>query len=245
MYLPKDKSNFLETVLVSNVYIALRKQETRWYANSEERKIKIGDIPFWELDSPWVYIKGDSRPCRQLTIMFKAGNFVPTRCLSCWKTVIRPQTVSQLIALLEFMEKLQYPSKCGLEEREFVFGHYGGYFYSNSLEDGKTRSREVKPLIYECVGKVPVYLKRFCTEFELKLCPGNSENYKQDNAQKKLEQKCLHRMDMTYPKTPQPDDLKELLVARWIRMAYSYGDITALEFNEGQPLSKQCQTYEF
>jgi hypothetical protein len=51
-------------------------------------------------------------------------------------------------------------------------------------------------------------------------------------------------MDNIHIGNQQPDDLKELLIARWIRKAYSIGDPTALEFNEGKPFLN-TQTYDW
>lgn len=245
MYLPEDKSNFVKTITSENPYFGLGPELAVYHINAVERKLKVGNAYVFDIESPWIHVNQGKYQCKNLMRIASGAKFVPSPCLDCYKTVVRPHNVKQLIALLELMEELQYQSKCGVEERPYVFGNYGGYFYSRGLEAGQARSREVKPLIHERIGEMPVYLKRFCTEFEMNLCPGKSGTYEQTDAQKKMEKKLFHRMDMKLYGDLQPDDLKELLVARWIRMAYSWGDITSLEFNNGEPLGPQPQIYEF
>jgi hypothetical protein len=161
MNLPKDKSNLLETIVSNSPYLSLGDRLPGMQLDAADHKLKLGTLPRFHFEEPWVHIKGNSQPCHELMTIALGATFIPSPCLDCWKTVVRPQTVKQLIALYELMEELQYPSKCGLEERDYVFGYYGGYFYSRSLEDGKARTREVAPLIKERVGDIPIYLKRF------------------------------------------------------------------------------------
>ena len=71
-------------------------------------------------------------------IAFKAAGkkWVPSKCMGCWKVVVRLKTLKQLFSLLQLQMRMGRPSKCGIEVRESVNGLYGGYFYNHSLEEG-------------------------------------------------------------------------------------------------------------
>ncbi|NIS52984.1 MAG: hypothetical protein GWN94_18065, partial [Phycisphaerae bacterium] len=68
--------------------------------------------------------------------------------------------------------------KCGWEDRDWVHGNYGGYFYCNSKEVGLQRLETVRNAVRKNVDygdKIDIFLKRYCTEFELKW--GDSAKY--------------------------------------------------------------------
>ena len=50
--------------------------------------------------------------------------------------MVRPNTIQQLFQLSAVQAELKMPCKCGIETRQYVKGHYGGYFYNRILYDG-------------------------------------------------------------------------------------------------------------
>lgn len=246
MKLPNYKNRLLTELLSRDILTPLAKVSGGAYyidPLTNKFKVKLRERNF---DGDWIHNnnphEGDCVVYRQI---FSAFTFVPTYCLDCYKLVVRPQTVKELIQLWELQEELGLPAKCGWESRDWVHGNYGGYFYARGLEHGKQLEKELVPIIKEKCGDVPIHLKRFCTEFEYRLCPGATSKYLQPKWAQKVEAKVLHASDDYYKNDLkyQPDYLKEHVMLLWLKKAYSAGDKTALEFNNGQPFSPQVETY--
>ena len=128
-------------------------------------------------DPPWIYTR--SHPELNCTfwheVMFGAIGIFPPGCMNCWKVVVRPRTIKELIYLLEVQDELttRY-CKCGIEVRGYVPALYGGYFYNQSQEEGLECLEDVRKLVAENISPdIPVVLKRYCTEFELKFGPSD------------------------------------------------------------------------
>ncbi len=161
--------------------------------------------------------------------------FVPSKCQECWKVVVRPKTLKELFKLLEVQKKLGIPSKCGIERREIVCGLYGGYFYNDSLEEGKECYRKVSKVV-----DMPVILKRGCTEFEL-AC-GDSRNWSLGNSEiEGLVEKYVIKYDEDFQE--QPLDVIGNIHQKWVEWAYQNGDETYKEFTRGKSLYEPPATY--
>jgi len=207
----------------------------------------------WE--TPWHHIAHDDfLDCQRWhSIMFDLFSrtmppeqaFVPSACQQCWKVVVRPQTLLGLFALMHLQMRLDRPSKCGIEIRPNVFGLYGGYFYNHSLEEGLECYKLIRAEVDDTqhLGeKVPVILKRACTEFESKL--GDSSKWEVSPAQLHIEtliNKWFVRDDVAR-KQSHPIILG--VHRRWIEYAYMNGDGTYLNFTDGKPLYKPYKTYQ-
>jgi hypothetical protein len=246
MKLPKDKSRLLGELVSRDILTPLVKgSAASYYIDSVTNKIKV-ELREKRLDHNWIHNEAPlGGNCDVYQEIFNAFRFVPTYCLDCYKLVVRPKTVKQLIQLWELQDELGLPSKCGWESREYVHGNYGGYFYARGLEHGKQLQKELVPKIEEKLGHVPIHLKRFCTEFEHELCSGDTSRYQQPIGAKEIEAKMIDALDDCYKEEAksQPDFLKERIMLRWLKKAYSAGDETALEFNNGQPFLPQVETY--
>lgn len=76
-----------------------------------------------------------------VNFLHKEDRFIPQGCQNCHKVVVKPRTYKELLDLRKLQVELDYPSKCGIEERSFSKGLYGGYFYCGGIEDGRSRFR--------------------------------------------------------------------------------------------------------
>jgi len=219
------------------------------------------------IDTPWVHVKpavrSDGRPfdCyRWHKIMFnmislKSGQpWVPSECHQCWKVVVRPQTVEQLFEVERMMCEMNRPSKCGLELRDRVFGHYGGYWYNESLEEGREcyqaayDEMKKRPLLATLLDEVDddgrtkwLLLKRGCTEFE-HAC-GDSAKWAITPEQKTIEALVNYYVVGDDMIREQPEHLKRHVRKRWIEYAFENADPTVFKFTNGKPLYPAYRTY--
>jgi len=196
---------------------------------------------------PWVYtvLHPLLRCDVDHAIIHQFFKFVPSKCRSCWKVVVRPRTVVELFDFYELQRALGLPGKCGAEPRYTVHGNYGGYFYCRSYEEGQNRYQLVRKLINEMISpEIPVILKRYCTEFELGEDSPPSDKLPDLTPRQKFIEEYLHSIiENTMIKTGQPDMLTAFTMRRWIKEAYKNGDTSYLELTDGKPLHKSVVTY--
>lgn len=197
------------------------------------------------VDTPWIHVKhADGKRCNlDHFLLFNYFGFVPRRCMECWKTVVAPRTLRELFQLLDLQKKMGVPSKCGIEMRPYTDRFYGGYFYSNSLEEGRARYKEVRDAVdAEISPDVPVVLKRACTEFEL--CLGPSPFWHYGKEQERVETMVEDVVPAPLKSTAeQPTFVKARVFRRWIQHAYTRMDHTYKDFTGGQPLYRETVKY--
>lgn len=214
--------------------------ELGWYIRPDDGKLALRPGAHGiEHSSNWIHPNPDpDRPCQFYQLIFQHCNFIPKRCLSCWKVVVRPTTLKQLLQLHDLQVQLaeQNPkcwSKCGWESRHWVHGNYGGYFYCNSKEVGLERLVTVRQAVDDYINPaVDVLLKRYCTEFELRF--GDSSKYERPPVADVMETAIFEGTEVERLSEPQPQSVKDHIMAEWILKAYSIGDPTAIFYNQGK-----------
>ena len=212
--------------------------EKGWYIDAKTGKFKCH--PAISPDAPWIYV--NPRPdikCSLDMHLFNAVGLVPKTCRNCFKVVIRPKTVAQLIRLYELMSTIFIDKglycKCGVEERPIVFGNYGGYNYNQGLKEGKKNYKKIRDLIDIYVGSdVDVILKRGCTEMEL--ATGPSKQYKVPDWADELEYKIMEVVELPDRTTQTPDYIVGHTIRKWLEFAWDRGDKTCLEFSDRIPI---------
>lgn len=226
-----------------------------WIIDRESGKLTpvvshlVGDSPF-STDTPWIFArKDDSTNCALWSdVVFHQLGFIHKGCLSCYKVVVRPNTVKQLFQLMRYQELIyDKPCKCGIEKRPYVHGLYGGYFYNRSLEEGRGTYKRVRSDIDKYISPgISVILKRACTEFEMRFKDSTTwDGIRVKNLEKheRWEFIAEANTDIGMNKGEQPGSIKIDKTEEWIQFAYEHGDKTALEFNDGKPLYTPCRTY--
>lgn len=192
-----------------------------------------------EIDTPWVFAK--RHPTHNCflwhTIMWKLFTILPKHCETCFKVVVRPKTVRDLFKLHYLQKELGLPSKCGTEiGRHGVPYLYGGYFYCQGIDEGRERNEIVKKAI-KAAGielEVPVDFKRFCTEYEEIIKDSSAYLGQTELAEQK--EKYIASWFEDYPKSEQPEIIINHVKHHWLKFAYQHRDLTAMEFNNGEPL---------
>ena len=194
-------------------------------------------------NSPWIHTKlARNRNCGLWHLYHQAFGFIHSTCQECWKVVVRPRTLVELHKLLDLQKLLDLPSKCGIERRDTVHGLYGGYFYNDSIEQGRECYKLVRENVSHNISPdVPVILKRGCTEFEVGGTP--SDQWEISEEQKDLEYLLLDLMDQDVTASPQPEHVKQSVFRSWIHWAYGCGDPTYAFYTDGEPLFKPYVTY--
>ena len=199
-------------------------------------------------DPPWIYTNPDpERYCMTYMMMFNSLKIIPKRCLDCWKVVVAPRSFHELMQLYELEVELSAEEpdaycKCGIEIRDYVPRHYGGYFYTNSQEAGMARYHQVRGLVDEKISKeTSVILKRFCTEFELKF--GRSDRVVRPAEADRLETTFWQNVTRSKEAALQPDWVKQHVMAKWMKFAWGRGDKTVTLYNGGVPLYTPSYTY--
>lgn len=245
-----------------SVHTALRDQDliSKFQSGLENERYMLGpDGKIWNtveyndafqssFKTPWHYINPIPHAhCRWYHDIANLFGFVPDRCLNCWKVVVRPQTLQQLFSLqslmIEMVEKdPECYCKCGIERREWVYGNYGGYFYTTSKEAVQERYKQVRKLVDEKISpKVPVVPKRYCSEFERAFGP--TDQYKRtaedEHWQRMINEGC-HMVDY---EDKQPDVAVRKVMREWIKRAWDVGDPTVYIYTDGQPLVRPVVAY--
>lgn len=242
--------NLVESDIVEKLGAKL--ESMRWYMDTTSKKYSCLGRTAYDSQKTWVYVnpKSYDNCCTVYTAIVEEVGFIPSPCLNCWKVVVKPFTLYELFKLYEFEKAYTKDCmgtdrfcKCGIEERPWVNYNYGGYFYNDSKEQGLQRWKEVREAVDKINPDIPVILKRYCTEFELKLGP--SDLYEWTPWMDKAEKMIFDAIDFTSmgENAVQPDYLIRHCMRKWIEFAYDRGDATALLFNENEPLYSPTITY--
>jgi hypothetical protein len=150
--------------------------------------------------------------------------------MECFKVVVRPENVIELIKLKEIQEKLprEIQCKCGTEDqRSNVEAAYGGYFYSRGIEAGLDMLDNVRFILQDKV-KGDIFLKRACTEYEQRFGASNTWVYNPKEAEysewidNNFHKNCWERPYL-------PEMARKDVVSRWLYYAASIGDLSYLE----------------
>jgi len=195
--------------------------------------------------TPWVHVvQTPTKRCGiDHQIKFEKFGFIPPRCLQCWKVVVMPRTLKELFQLEQVEYVLQRPSKCGIEVRNYTPRHYGGYFYNDSVEEGRECYEVVREAVNDMISpEVGVILKRGCTEMEMKC--GNAGFWHITPEHLELDQIIEDRVENSAAiSSKQADYVVAHVKNEWMKWAFSHGDMTYKEFNGGMNMFPDYQYF--
>ena len=186
----------------------------------------------------------------------------PLPCLSCWKIVVKPETFEQLMMLLEWqITEYKGYCKCGMEDRPYVPGNWGGYFYAESYQQGMEIHNKVRAGVDKYLSPdVSVTLKRYCTEFEMQFGPSDiiETALKNGGYNDKLgrslyipsevesitwEKICEDSFEIQHSETEPPKIIATHVIGNWAKKAWKAGDRTVDEFTHGEGFYTPSVTY--
>jgi hypothetical protein len=209
-----------------------------------------GTLQFPELRNPdgnWVLVpNGPGVTCRfNKSFLFReiyASAAVPDRCRNCFKIIVAPRTVSELVAAWQVGKDLPYLSKWGIDlDNKYSPLVYAGCIYTSGIDEARTalrQTREAMAASLKIKADLKIELYRGCAEFEAALGP--SDRYTFTPEQKELEAYLFGRLR----KTARCGGDELLSLAYWLNVAYRIGDASYLEFTGGMPLHPKRVAYE-
>jgi hypothetical protein len=201
-----------------------------------------------EVDCPWMYTNNPiNYHCTWWRNIADLFGFVHSKCMACYKVVVRPNSFEELFKL-NVMQQMMVQAdpecycKCGTEDRDYVNGSYGGYFYCRGLQQGLDRYKEVRQMVDGYLGPdVSVTLKRGCTELEMN--HGDTTKYEETEMSKWWENEIEEGCYMVVYDKEQSELMKIKVMRDWMKRAWAIGDPTVLKYTDGEPLAPPCVTY--
>lgn len=228
----------------------------------QERKMSAGlDGKFrlhdeLNLARAWIIAKRcPHRLCdKWLSIYHRFYHILPPPCKNCWKVVMAPRTVAELLEIEKLQAKLGWPAKAGLEQREYTsgLGGYRAFWYcpfDKGLEGGRAHFKRVRRALAKTFGEKEIvryiaegklYLKRGCTELERDFGPSDRWDSIDHTPNFNL-------LEAVWETPKQPETEHSFLIyanrKRWMDWAIAYGDKSVSRYIGGAPLGVQSVKY--
>ena len=108
--------------------------------------------------------------CKRHKKIFNEHNVIPNNCFGCYKVIIEPKTVIDLVKLYILFDNIKLENnnirKCMIELRPNVEGRYKCLVYCSDLNEAETISKKLKILIDDSINNnIVADIKRGCSEF--------------------------------------------------------------------------------
>lgn len=199
----------------------------------DDGKVRMRNINKQVPDSFWIHAAVDTeRRCTVwLKYYFLRYGIISRNCFNCWKTVCRPETITQLFAMEKLQEEIYelhgYPGKCGLETRAYgsYKGPYAAFWYNpidGGLVEARRRTKILKKMVHEKIGDIPVILKRACTEMEEKVGPSCDWIYHKD--QDPYEDALDNFFGLVTYENVRHEDMRIYRHRKWLEWGFEKGD---------------------
>lgn len=201
-------------------------------------------------DSPWIFVEEALHPHCMLWhgVYYDGFGLIPEYCRTrCHKVVVKIAKVVDLFQLYHLMCHLRYPSKCGIDRRDYTKSRYAAFFYCNSMEEVLERYVQVKEAIQQNLPNPEAYsiiAKKGCTEFEDPRMGGkpSPEWGTPSPEEKDLEDHLTMIFNYEQSSNAQPAWLRNHIMYAWLEHAYATGDPTWAEVCD-DIFGKPCVTY--
>ena len=178
--------------------------------------------------------------CERHMKIFNKFNIIPKFCFSCYKVLVEPRSILELIKLLVVFDQIKFVKnnirKCMIEMRPEISGFYKGYIFCSSVEEAYQIADYLEIFIKENIGSgLHAVVKRGCSEYALSFpdykAINNSGdqlmNYNEDWKSIEEEDNLLNSLKsnrIIIPTLPGLN-LQDILVIRnWIDYAKGIGD---------------------
>ena len=187
----------------------------------------------------------ENKNCDRHFEVFNTFNIIPKFCFKCFKVLIEPNNVVDLIKLYFVFDNLNLKNdntrKCMIELRPNISGSYKGYIYCSSLDEANKICYQVDKTLKKKIEKsIPVSVKRGCSEFGIsypeykKINEANSKLMKYNKDWKEKEK--LIDIDRSEKNIVNKKKLQEslhginlsdvLIIRNWLGYAKKIGDLS-------------------
>jgi hypothetical protein len=175
------------------------------------------------IDSDWIHIKHcPHRQCwKWMRICWERYQLLAEGCMGCWKICMKLDTLDQAMAVHRLQQRMDLPSKTGIEKRFYAGRKFSAFWYGPILEGlGGARKlyKRVKRLVHKEIDpRIRVILKRGCTELELALGPSDQWERTKPEKAKYLEMMIDATFENPPITLPTPEIERTHIYARWGR----------------------------
>ena len=176
--------------------------------------------------------------CDRHMKIFNENNIIPKYCFSCYKILIEPKNIVDLIKLHILFDNLNLKKnnirKCMIEKRKNISGRYKGFIYCETMDEAKLILDEISSILEINIDKNIKYkIKRGCSEYvesypDYKNLSENIMTYnnkwvnKEDLSDKKYP---FLKNDLKNKKTVSGNSLQDILIIKnWLVFAKTCGD---------------------
>jgi Flp pilus assembly protein TadD len=178
--------------------------------------------------------------CERHMKIFNKFNIIPKFCFSCYKVLVEPRSILELIKLFVVFDQIKFVKnnirKCMIEMRPEISGFYKGYIFCSSVEEAYQIADYLEIFIKENIGSgLHAVVKRGCSEYafsfpDYKAINKSGDqlmNYNEDWKSIEEEDNLLNSLKsnrIIIPTLPGLN-LQDILVIRnWIDYAKGIGD---------------------
>ena len=209
------------------------------------------------INRPWTFasVCTDRKCAKWLDVYHRFYKILSPPCKQCWKVVYAPVTITELLDMQQFQQKLGWPGKCGTEQRDYTSG-LGGYrafwycpFYGG-LEGGRKHFQKIKNVLIDQFGAKLIesreaegrfFLKRGCTEYERDFGPSNQWD--------KIDHSAMYNILETVWEDPaeMEKEWPPMVITnrrRWIELAVAHNDQEVLNYVKGPTLGIPSVKYQ-
>ena len=192
--------------------------------------------------------------CERHMKIFNKFNIIPKFCFSCYKVLVEPRSILDLIKLFIVFDQIKFVKnnirKCMIEMRPEISGFYKGYIFCSSVEEAYQIADYLEIFIKENIGSgLHAVVKRGCSEYALSFPDYKAinksgdqlMNYNEDWKSIEEEDNLLNSLKsnrIIIPTLPGLN-LQDILVIRnWIDYAKGIGDASVHLLRENKIFSQ-------
>jgi len=192
--------------------------------------------------------------CERHMKIFNKFNIIPKFCFSCYKVLVEPRSILELIKLFVVFDQIKLVKnnirKCMIEMRPEISGFYKGYIFCSSVEEAYQIADYLEIYIKENIGSgLHAVVKRGCSEYALSFPDYKAinksgdqlMNYNEDWKSIEEEDNLLNSLKsnrIIIPTLPGLN-LQDILVIRnWIDYAKGIGDASVHLLRENKIFSQ-------
>ena len=191
--------------------------------------------------------------CNRHMKVFNKFNIIPKFCFGCYKVLVEPRSILELIKLFVVFDKIKLVEnnirKCMIEMRTKISGFYKGYIFCSSVEEAYQIADYLEIFVKENIGSgLHAVVKRGCSEYPISFpdykvinkSGGQLMNYNEDWKSIEKDYDSLSSKKSSKIITPHLPglNLQDVLIIRnWIDYAKGIGDPSVHLLNQNTVFS--------